>query len=287
MKLHQYLTLNRAWSVLDRGQIIASTLADFNDPFEGHFTFPDQIDIDSIRREIANSAPDPEDLQKIIQDRPDLNSLDKIRDAINRRLDSLEAAGERKASTFMMNPTLEQNQALARSVKIRFCCFTSSELVAPKDEILLWSYYASGHAGIRIHFDLDEDGDSHKILNVIYQGKRPSVDPRPAPGERAFSIVGHEYFEVARTKSDAWKHEHEYRMYVAEDSCTREFSDSGKELFFYKFNNTQLVGVDFGIMFPKHMIKGMAKLISERYPNAIIRQASCHDSEFLIDYRKV
>jgi len=73
------------------------------------------------------------------------------------------------------------------------------------DNLLLWSHYGDGHAGICLGFDIPDD--SAYDLEVHYQ-------PNVIQIQSAAEIDEHFMDRLLRTKHESWSYEQESRMFV-------------------------------------------------------------------------
>ncbi|MEK7316922.1 MAG: DUF2971 domain-containing protein [Candidatus Eisenbacteria bacterium] len=157
------------------------TYADLNDPFDSNFTLHFDATDEEKRAHWDEVLP---------TDHPDRSS------EIARRL----ALSNDKAE-------MERRQLETRAMLSKYgvCCLTEKP-----DNILMWSYYAGGHAGVCLRF---------RTVDLFHSyGKAPGV---LVPVEYAKSYPRLGFFEpgIARifsasvgTKSSAWEHEAEWRI---------------------------------------------------------------------------
>lgn len=97
------------------------------------------------------------------------------------------------------------------------------------EEPLLWGHYAEKHKGVAIGFEILED----EILRVEY-----SPELKRTKFELANSKEENEklFIELAKTKSEKWSYEKEYRILVKLNECEPEHI-KGEEYLFLKFHN--------------------------------------------------
>lgn len=94
---------------------------------------------------------------------------------------------------------LEQHVALFRA-KYGVLCFSRNW-----DNLLLWSHYGNGHAGMCLGFDVPDESACE--MEVHYQ---PNVIQVSGIGE----INEHFMMRLLRTKHESWSYEQESRMFV-------------------------------------------------------------------------
>lgn len=102
------------------------------------------------------------------------------------------------------------------------CCFSE-----PNDDVPMWSYYAGGHTGLCLRFNVSRlrqtfmDTDRGFLIPVAYVQVAGRSYFSLSEIERAWAVVA--------TKAKAWEHEREWRLIIPEMNgllpCARECLD--------------------------------------------------------------
>jgi len=166
MYLYHYTEINKAQLILEQGELKASRVLDCNDPFEMDNT-PAFVDFGNERlhkwfcREIislymkdrATFSKDPSFMKTLLQK----ESPDELFLAQRAQLtsDKLLPLGD---SQFMTEAK--------RSAYIY--CFSAASV---NSNILMWSHYGRGHAGVALEFDFEPAQFNNRLLKVTYPKK--------------------------------------------------------------------------------------------------------------------
>jgi hypothetical protein len=170
--------------------------------------------------------------------------------------------------------------------ELRAACFSDHSRVALLDEILLWSHYANKHKGIRIGFEFPEGiKEPFEIFPMVYQKDRVKVN---LSFWEDIEIVNRALEECAKTKSESWQYEHEFRLLTKTFNCEpREFKNPDSIEHFLQFNREWVKSVDFGVLCPEPEIQRVVGLLKTDYPKVITRKAQFHKTEYALEYIKV
>ena len=97
-------------------------------------------------------------------------------------------------------------------VKCRISCFSEVS-----DSILMWSYYAKGHDGICIEFDLSLLKKNTELTNKIFRGMT-KVHYSPVRADLQYSSSSTSDLNFLVTKANVCEHEHEWRLISTTDA---------------------------------------------------------------------
>jgi hypothetical protein len=134
----------------------------------------------------------------------------------------------------------------------------------PKD-ILMWSHYAEHHKGICIEFQrskLDDLGDITKTRKVNYTKNYPSVSAKSLLNE---TDIEKTLMRVLYTKSEFWKYEQEWRMFVPEGNKVYRVPSKIQSITF----GSRASQMDIDIV--RRLVKGS---------DILLHQAQLKESEF-------
>lgn len=140
-------------------------------------------------------------------------------------------------------------------------------LSAISDSIPMWGYYADGHRGMCVELRRTPENTlgSTATKPVHYTDDYPEVS--------FFNLFEHPGFlseTVMRTKSSAWKHEQEWRVFLTNGNI------------FYDLPG-EITGVLFGLRTPKEHKQEVAKLVRNR-EGITLWQATEAPRRFQIDF---
>jgi len=263
MILYRYFGTHAFETVRD-GRLKVSKLSDFNDPFEGLYYFPEEIDIKEARRAAET--------QKRRNRNPEVAFCS---DQILTQTPIAQLTRAIKASYPQLLERLQQSssdfQKLARVIS-----FTSSE-IDPATEIVIWSHYAQHHSGIRIGIDFPNwNASRYTIEPVSYSLDRIKVllgDFEDQDGRNLYDAHFH--------KSVAWKYEMEHRLQTLPEYCEK---DGLMGLEFLRFNPAWIRRIDFGLRCPMEKIGELADFVRSKLPSIELKQAKVHPTKYEMVY---
>lgn len=150
-----------------------------------------------------------------------------------------------------------------RRLACKISCF--SEVF---DSILMWSYYANGHQGVCIEYDLSKL-DMTSEMNQRILKNISKVHYSPIRSDNLLSTDDN-YLNFILSKSDVWSHEHEWRV-VCETTAE-----------YLPFDCVS--GIYLGVTFDKKS-EEMKKIFdaANTYPNLPIYQCKLNPDRFQID----
>lgn len=184
--LYRYRTIESAHSLLTKRTLWFSSLQDFNDPFEGHYTLSLDLNPEAYRpflREMFQHGSPGGDAVSIER---------RVNDYIGRGIEFIQHE---------LGETVLEMQKQVRSTW-SFCCFSRVN-----DDILMWSHYASSHKGCCVEVSLLPTSDLGMLQPVEYSREYPC---EPFVGvmadEAKLAIL------AITSKSDCWSYEREVRL---------------------------------------------------------------------------
>lgn len=272
MTVHRYQATHVA-QTLQEGRLRLSRPSAFNDPFELGHQFTGDYQESTVYEDLCRySEQGSEELEKIMtnfaKDHPELSVADGLR----------RLAKQISDSKIRPDAWPQESQQIADEM-FRIVCFSKSGL-SDKSEILLWSHYANKHQGFRIEFLFDDHHPS--LLEPIqYQKKRPAInlnefDSRGFHGDPKKTLI---------TKFDAWIYEGEIRLVVPiQNQQPRLIQDGGN--YYWEFKPHEVKVVDIGARATAD-VEQVAKIIANKYPDALLRHATEHPQRFKLVYSPV
>jgi len=228
---------------IERGEIYFARLTSFNDPFDSYF--------------VVDSTGEPDRVRTFWESSEAAKGLEAAeREA---RIDHcVREAGSERESERMRAAAMQMRQEYG------MLCMSSRN-----DDILMWSYYAAGHSGLCIRYQMHKEawfGLGEMILPL-------EVEYAEAPPTFRFYYDGR--FAAAKallgTKAKIWSHEGEWRMVLP--------SFSGSKIL-------PLAHVDqviLGINTPDEDIERVKRWVSRRSVSMEILQAQHRKGEYGLD----
>lgn len=157
---------------------------------------------------------------------------------------------------------------------------------AVRDSILMWSYYASGHTGVCLHFDAAHVPFA-SAQRVHYSSEYPAIE-FPAGVLQAEKV-----FEVLLlTKSEVWKHEREYRILNAPSGragAKRMLDDvlRWKSERVALLDSRHLEAVTIGAAMGGEEIESIARACHDRPLKVALYRARTHASKFKLEFERI
>lgn len=140
------------------------------------------------------------------------------------------------------------------------CCFSKN-----KDNILMWSHYASCHSGLCLKFDLLKDEKFFIFPLVVSYKENYPIYNHIKDKDRLIEVI-------VNTKAKNWEYEDEVRI--------MKFN-YGK----YAFNSESLVGITFGAKCPETEVERVIKLTEENnFNNVIFDRARLKEKSYGLEF---
>jgi hypothetical protein len=158
-------------------------------------------------------------------------------------------------------------------------------LTTKRNNLLMWSHYASAHRGFVIGFDADNPFFNKKemprtitpLWKVNYSDKRPLVP--------VFDECDKDLTEMLfLTKSDHWAYEEELRMFArpeVADNVIKVKDDF--DIYLFKFPPECVREIIFGCLMEQSQKERISELVKEHYANAELFQADLNETDFDLD----
>lgn len=158
-------------------------------------------------------------------------------------------------------------------------------LTTKRNNLLMWSHYASAHRGFVVGFDAE-----HPFFNKVemprtitplsqvrYSDKRPLVP--------VFDECDQDLTEMLfLTKSGHWAYEEELRMFARPKVADVVLQDNnGLNIYLYKFPPECVREIIFGCLMEQSLKERITNAVRERYPNAELFQAALNETGFDLD----
>jgi hypothetical protein len=250
-------------------------LSYFNDPFDGNphvagaYSSDPAADTDLLAKYIA---ADYETLPDVFRDIFSARRWEEIaRDSLQRDQPDVLAALSGRA---------EQYIAFVREKATRtFGALCLSEV---PDSLLMWSHYASSHAGFLLEFDAhhpyfhecgEPETDSLRLQRVLYRDARPS--------NVLSDLTLSDMFLV---KSNQWSYEREWRVFrrLSEAFCVRD--EGGHAIHLFPFPPDAVRSIIFGARANSNLLDDAVALIRAQPPlsHVTVRRIVPDESHFLL-----
>jgi hypothetical protein len=283
---YKYMTYGTANIVLENQTLRWSTPATLNDPYDIQF----DLSINFNRKKVLHAALNklwktftgeltghPENemsrVMKLIkphlQGIPKKHFLQKMEEGINNSFAALDKS---------IHETYRLTRKHLSTSKI--LCLTDS----PTNQ-LMWAYYADSNKGVVLRFEDEPGADSpYKLAKQIsYMQDIPMLFEEE---ELSDFLAGLVVFDPSKrintllyTKSDAWKHETEWRIFAG-DGRNKAAPHEDK-----KFGARELTGAVFGCRMQPEEKMALSSIIENLYPHAKIFQAVQANHSFQLELR--
>jgi len=286
---YKYTTYSTCQIVLENQTLRWSTPATLNDPYDIQFDLQINFDKEKVLASALEKMwrvftgehegdPDSRMAAAIQLLRPLLQTLPK-----QHFMREMEAGIRESFATLDRN--IHETYRLTREqlATTKILCLTDS----PSNQ-LMWAYYADSNKGVVLRFEDVPGADSP------YQTAQKMSYMRDIPklfedDELSDFLAGMVTFDQAKrihtliyTKSDAWKHEREWRIFAGDGrNKNAPYED-------IRFGQRELTGVIYGCRMPPDHQKSLTTIIERLYPHAEILQASPAKQSFnleLLPYR--
>ncbi len=262
-------------------KLMVSTPSSLNDPFEFFCKITGEMTKDKAKKyiDLLKNIPEPKikpgKTGQIISQNEFIKRIEKKE---NYLIDSF-------TKKYTHPPFFRPNkiQSLADGI-FRITCFSSQD-ISNQEDILMWSHYANKHQGVRITFNLDiKETRRFSIQKVQYKDECPEIDLSDI---EVTESTKRSMINAISTKSPAWNHEKEYRLFVERSSCSTQKGNDGIIRSFIEINPKEIIGVDIGLRFPYENIGEIKKLIQKQYPWIKLRQVNPGNGTYSIKYEEI
>lgn len=278
------MTYSTAKTVLENQSLRWSTPATLNDPYDIQFDFRINFDRDEVLHNALDKLwkaftgelighPDSKMtvvinlLRPYLQGIPKKHFIKKMEEGIK---NSFAALDKKIHQTYQV--TREQ---LATT---KILCLTDSPI-----NQLMWAYYADSNKGVVLRFQ-DEPGADSPYQMAKKMSYMPDIPMLFEENEISDFLAGLVTFDADRrintliyTKSDAWKHEHEWRVFAGDG---RNKYAPHEDIM---FGTRELTGAVFGCRMPLEQKTALSLIIRCLYPHAEILQAVPANHSFQLE----
>jgi hypothetical protein len=243
--IHHYMSLakfNRLHSIVMKSRLYFASLKQLNDPFDGAIS----IDFDAT----------PEEIRAFWTER-----------ALERGLNL--AAAQPRIEQFVSGRDSADNRAqmnklLANAIApFGVVCFSE-----PDNDLLMWSYYAHGHAGVCLRFHaraLIELASPGPPVQVAYEADYPRISfYRDSRFRRTWGQFA--------TKSLVWQHEQEWRIVRLHGARSKQ-----------SFDPASLDAIIMGCKISSQNEGRIRRMVRERVPKVKLLKAEAAADAFRLD----
>lgn len=273
--LFKYTSLHTAKLVLENQTLRWTTPATLNDPYDIQFDLRGDIDRNQVVEDALEKCwsvyngdiecADGHPLEKLMkvyrQIRPPIAKkffFENLRPGIHQSLDVMEE----KLS--------EVNQTVRAGLSTcKILCLTDS----PTNQ-LMWAYYADSNRGVVLRFEQEPGADSPYSMakEVRYKKEIPRLFSEDELSDFLSGIVVFDkqrrIDDLVYTKSEAWSHEREWRLYSGDGRNKHAPHED------VKFGHRELTGVILGCRMGEQERLEIVELVKQLYPHAEILQSS-------------
>lgn len=278
------MTYNTASIVLKNQTLRWSTPATLNDPYDIQFDLRIDFDRDKILEDALEKLwkaftgeliGHPESPLSVAMNslRPSLQGISK-----KNLLRKIKEGFQKSFTTF--DNTIDQVRKITREhlSTCKILCLTDS----PTNQ-LMWAYYADSNRGVVLRFQDEPEGKGICQLakKISYM---PDIPMLFEEDELSDLLAGLVLFDHAKrvnmliyTKSDAWKHESEWR--ISAGNGRNKLAPHEDKVF----GARELTGAIFGCRMPPEQKTALSLTIMDLYPHAEIFQAAPANHSFQLE----
>jgi hypothetical protein len=276
--LYKYTSLETAKQIIENETVLFRSPLDFNDPLDGQWNFLWQLSTKKfystmIRRVLSSDfdvtrVRDPEARVILPQFRTELLKL-----PVSKRRKRIEdLATQLRGGDIFRLPASDQLR------RLRVFCLSEVP-----DSIPMWSYYACGHEGILLAFDMPrlERSWARPVAKVSYSRQLPKV-VKPGKYIDYFAFGGdlppidleHGEETLTLTKSKEWGHEKEWRFVWIEEKGSSDL----KQLSSFPIH--ALAGIAAGCKTDLDEFRQLSENLHSKQPNAQFWRTERHIDRF-------
>ncbi|WP_460076128.1 DUF2971 domain-containing protein [Pseudomonas sp. H2_C01] len=271
---YKYMTYSTANIVLENQTLRWSTPATLNDPYDIQFDLQINFNREKVLRDTL------EKLWKVFTGELTGHPENRLSNAVNLLRPHLQGMPKKhflqsmemgiKQSFSVMDRGIHQAYLETREQlsTTKILCLTDS----PTNQ-LMWAYYADSNKGVVLRFQ-DEPGADSPYSTAKEMSYMRDIPTLFEEDELSDFLAGLVAFDQAKrintliyTKSDAWKHESEWRIFAGDG---RNKNAPHEDI---KFGSRELAGVIFGCRMPLDQRSSLSQAIERRYPHVEILQA--------------
>lgn len=281
---YKYMTYSTAKIVLENQTLRWSTPATLNDPYDIQF----DLSINFDRNAVLQNAL--EKLWKVFTGELIGHPKNQMSVAINILRPHIQGISKQhfikkmdegiKKSFAALDKNIHQTHQATREhlSTSKILCLTDS----PTNQ-LMWAYYADSNKGVVLRFQNEPGADSpyqmaHKMSYT------PDIPMLFEENELSDFLAGLITFDTTKrintliyTKSDAWKHENEWRIFAG-DGRNKHAPHEDR-----KFGTRELTGAVFGCRMPIEQKMALSSILRHFYPHAEILQAAPANHSFQLE----
>ncbi|MGY1952728.1 MULTISPECIES: DUF2971 domain-containing protein [Pseudomonas] len=282
--LYKYMPYSTASIVLENQTLRWSTPATLNDPYDIQFDLQINFDRNIVLRDTLDK------LWKIFTGELKGHPENKMTSAVNIMRPFLKGIPKENFMRQMEEGIKQSFSAIDENIHRTYCetrdhlattkilCLTDS----PTNQ-LMWAYYADSNKGVVLRFQ-DEPGADSPYCTAKKMSYMHDIPKLFENDELSDFLAGLVTFDEKKrinsliyTKSDAWKHESEWRIFAG-DGRDKNAPHEDK-----KFGSKELTGVVFGCRMPLHQQLALSETITRSYPHAEIFQATPANHSFQLE----
>lgn len=268
MILYRYFKAEDAINTLKKSSLKTSKLSGVNDPFELSWRSkpPTREEAENFVRNSSYGKT-----YRAIADQKDV-PYEQVAAGLE---DVSESASSIMRDHEVISQTILRERVAAADARVRFICF-SAETITSSADVKMWSLYGDKHSGIRMGFQFPANL-ADQILPIEYSVTRPEINLFTLDLEEQRSNAD----RLMNVKSDAWRYEEEWRLYLPLNACENRMV-YGKPMEFFWFNPEWVKSIDFGLKCDA--IKDIKALIEQQYPQVNLSIAEMHGTDYALQY---
>ncbi|MHA6196406.1 DUF2971 domain-containing protein [Pseudomonas wadenswilerensis] len=281
---YKYMTYNTAQIVLENQTLRWSTPATLNDPYDIQFDLQVNFNREKVLRETL------EKLWKVFNRELIGHSENRMTNAINMLRPMLAGIPKNHFQRQMKEGIQRSFEKIDENIHevyrltreqlstTKILCLTDS----PVNQ-LMWAYYADSNKGVVLRFEDEPNADSpyRMAQKMSYMQDVPMLFEDDELSDFLAGLITFDQEKrintLIYTKSEAWKHENEWRIFAGDG---REKNAPHEDI---KFGSRELTGIIFGCRMPPDHQEALSKMIKKKYPHAEILRAAPANHSFQLE----
>lgn len=281
---YKYMTYSTANIVLENQTLRWSTPATLNDPYDIQFDLRINFDREKVLRDTLDK------LWKVLKGELQGHPENKMSAAFELMRPYIKDIPKKVFMRNMEGGILESFASIDKNIHqtyrdtrdqlstTKILCLTDSPI-----NQLMWAYYADSNRGAVFRFQ-DEPGADSPYKTAIKMSYMKNIPMLFEENELSDFLSGLIDFDQAKrvntliyTKSDAWKHESEWRIFSGDGRSKNAPHED------VKFGAKELTGVVLGCRMPPDQRAALSLTIKRLYPHAEILQATPANHSFRLE----
>ena len=254
--------------------------AEFNDPFEFHFTPGKPLSTSLAKRRVkrAMRSPKVRKHQQMVTEKLGLSRKEK-RQILKENWKGI-VEGFKAGDRISVEELREEIFSFTREAAKIVCCTRND--AEESAENCMWAYYADCHRGVRLHLKKSFYSRLVQWFEMEYLIDPPVFETSAIENPE---VLIEFVFNAIGRKSSVWKHEKEVRLLIPISETFIADDIHGIKRYFTSLVEEQVERIDFGIRYDKASLP--LERIAEKLPSVSIFRAIKSPDSYKIHYEQI